>query len=665
MKCNFFCFCLRIREGFTLTELKKGGFAVTIGIQIRNQQITTEKTRCIVANSVNFVSAVCSFDEEWQGCAKHVVFTNGDISKTVTVSDGEKFAVPYEVLVPGRLEISAVGYGEKGEMRITTRKMQIPLMVYASGDIKGGESSGYTPELWEKISAMVGDVDTLEVDAKTLVDAVNLIAKAENADGIVLQKDDSGFFATEEENDGDTVFYLHDKADLEKSQNVMKLSANILSFSRDGGETFSCVLSADGEVSDALAAAFEEHGENFENPHKVTAEQVGAAAETRRINGHSLESDVYITAADVGAVSQGRKINGKTLETDITLGAADVGAIPATRKINGKALDEDITLTASDVGAEVSGSFSEKLGAHNADEQAHGDIRVVLTKLQERINAISDSDDVTLDQLSEIVSYIKDNKSVIEAVTTGKVSVSDIVNDLDTSAADRPLSAAQGRALKILGDEHAGNAENPHNVTAQQTGAAPAGYGLGGAQRITADKLDSTTAPGWYYMSESEEVTLGGASTKYWRVIVDAYGTGTQHCRQTAVTPNGKAILRRICSGGQWGEWEHEEPNMTAGTEYRTTERWNGKAVYTKLIDFGAMPNGTTKSLDIGINAENIVRCSEKVLSPSGYGIPLPYFLADGTLQAKYQFYGTKIQVYTAADYSAGSAQFRIWYIKD
>jgi hypothetical protein len=70
-----------------------------------------------------------------------------------------------------------------------------------------------------------------------------------------------------------------------------------------------------------------------------------------------------------------------------------------------------------------------------------------------RLNALADSDDTTLDQLSEIVAYIKSNKSLIEGITTNKVSVSDIIDNLTTSLANKPLSAAQGVVLKALIDD--------------------------------------------------------------------------------------------------------------------------------------------------------------------------------------------------------------------
>ena len=44
--------------------------------------------------------------------------------------------------------------------------------------------------------------------------------------------------------------------------------------------------------------------------------------------------------------------------------------------------------------------------------------------------------------MSEVVAYIKSNKSMIDAITTSKVSVADIVNNLTTNISNKPLSAA-------------------------------------------------------------------------------------------------------------------------------------------------------------------------------------------------------------------------------
>lgn len=121
--------------------------------------------------------------------------------------------------------------------------------------------------------------------------------------------------------------------------------------------------------------------------------------------------------------------------------AAEVGARPSTW-----------TPSASDVGADPSGTAASKISEHNTADGAHNDIRLLITGLTNRLNALADSDDTTLDQLSELVAYIKDNRELIEGITTDKVNVTDIINNLTTNATNKPLSAAQGVALKALID---------------------------------------------------------------------------------------------------------------------------------------------------------------------------------------------------------------------
>ena len=68
---------------------------------------------------------------------------------------------------------------------------------------------------------------------------------------------------------------------------------------------------------------------------------------------------------------------------------------------------------------------------HNSSDISHNDIRETLLNLSTRLNTLADSDDETLDQLSEIVAYIKNNKTLIDGITTSKISVSDIINTID------------------------------------------------------------------------------------------------------------------------------------------------------------------------------------------------------------------------------------------
>lgn len=112
---------------------------------------------------------------------------------------------------------------------------------------------------------------------------------------------------------------------------------------------------------------------------------------------------------------------------------------------------------------------------HNSSPTAHSDIRSLITGLTNRLNALADSDDTTLDQLSEIVAYIKSNRTLIESVTTSKVNVSDIVDNLTSTSANKPLSAKQGKTLKDLINSLESSAPSASLTIPKEAGTANAG----------------------------------------------------------------------------------------------------------------------------------------------------------------------------------------------
>lgn len=90
------------------------------------------------------------------------------------------------------------------------------------------------------------------------------------------------------------------------------------------------------------------------------------------------------------------------------------------------------------------------INVHDSSNSAHSDIRTIVLELEKKLNGIADSDDTTLDQLSEIVSYIKSNKTLIDQITTSKINVADIVDNLSSDNTNKPLSAKQGKVLNQL-----------------------------------------------------------------------------------------------------------------------------------------------------------------------------------------------------------------------
>lgn len=95
-------------------------------------------------------------------------------------------------------------------------------------------------------------------------------------------------------------------------------------------------------------------------------------------------------------------------------------------------------------------ALDSTMSTHNISNSSHSDIRLLISELTTRLNTLADSDDTTLDQLSEIVAYIKNNKSLIDGITTSKINVSDIIDDLTTNSGEKVLSAKQGTVLKGL-----------------------------------------------------------------------------------------------------------------------------------------------------------------------------------------------------------------------
>lgn len=135
--------------------------------------------------------------------------------------------------------------------------------------------------------------------------------------------------------------------------------------------------------------------------------------------------------------------------------------------------------------------------------------------------------------------------------------------------------------------QHSVDKANPHSVTAEQVGAAPAGYGLG-AHAIFVNNLDDAKINGWYQFSGS--VTIDSATLWHPRIFViagDELNLTQELYPISAYGVSTNSKLRRRCHDGAWQPWEWENPPMVADVEYRTTERIDSKAVFKKKNNSG------------------------------------------------------------------------------
>lgn len=168
------------------------------------------------------------------------------------------------------------------------------------------------------------------------------------------------------------------------------------------------------------------------------------------------------------------------------------------------------TYTASEVGADATGTAESKVSAHNVSDTAHNDIRLLVQGLTERLNALADSDDTTLDRMSEIVSYIKYNRSMINGIDTNKVDVSDIVNNLTSNNTNKPLSAKQGRVLKSLIDGIVIPEKLPNPYPLTFAGGASGSYD--GSEALTIN-IPSGGDASTYYVTPEQFGAIGDGVT--------------------------------------------------------------------------------------------------------------------------------------------------------
>lgn len=206
--------------------------------------------------------------------------------------------------------------------------------------------------------------------------------------------------------------------------------------------------------------------------YKVTANDIARyVSRNKHLANRYVPLDSKGTANGVAPLNQNKKVDGKYITYGSSANTAYEGSAGKIleQNLDNHLLDDDAhgyntkikneITRAKNVEKVLSDNITKEItdrnnaiSTHNTSTTAHEDIRNLISNITTRLNALADSDDTTLDQLSEIVSYIKSNRTLIENVTTNKINVSDIVDKLNSTATNKPLSAKQGKILKDLID---------------------------------------------------------------------------------------------------------------------------------------------------------------------------------------------------------------------
>lgn len=100
-------------------------------------------------------------------------------------------------------------------------------------------------------------------------------------------------------------------------------------------------------------------------------------------------------------------------------------------------------------------------------------------------------------------------------------------------------------------------------------------------------------------------------------------------------------------------------------TEQKTGRKWLGKDTYVKVVEFGALPNNTSKRVESGLLNESVVRIWGTA-KYNGDVAPLPSASTNNqyTITLKYDETTHEIIVYTLTDMSIYNADVVIEYTK-
>lgn len=135
---------------------------------VKGQQLQL-RTPLIVADSINYITAKFTFDEDWEGRAVTAFFTQGNNTISAAVVNNEITAEQGINLTAGTWEVKLTGV--KGDSRITAGPVKINVLPFGSVD---GELPDISPTQYEQLLALIGSLDDLTTANKdSIVGAIN------------------------------------------------------------------------------------------------------------------------------------------------------------------------------------------------------------------------------------------------------------------------------------------------------------------------------------------------------------------------------------------------------------------------------------------------------------------------------------------------------------
>lgn len=191
--------------------------------------------------------------------------------------------------------------------------------------------------------------------------------------------------------------------------------------------------------------------------------------------------------------------------------------------------------------------------------------------------------------------------------------------------------------------------------------AAPDGFGLGATSVVLteSDDLDNVTGNGWY--SWGTPAPANAPTLIHFDGDPDYCAMLMINSSQIVVSGNQRNnMAMRTKNNRGWSPWEYVNPPMQLGVEYRTTERFLGKPVYVKAINFGAVAIGLNQ-VSFMSDVDRPIRCYAML---TNMNTTIPWIGTPGTDQSFCSINGANARIQSTAAFPAGAVVFVGYYYK-
>lgn len=172
----------------------------------------------------------------------------------------------------------------------------------------------------------------------------------------------------------------------------------------------------------------------------------------------------------------------------------------------------------------------------------------------------------------DLLRIIQDAQTAAGNAQTTAGNAQTTADNSQTTATSAQTAAMNAQTAT---NNHKNDKSNPHSVTAEQIGAAPAGLNEGTVQSVTSDAALNSALATAYNNAANHSVTFkmihvnaSGLSlcSGSWQFIINrtdvSYGTIYGTCY------NDNGFVYRILQGGTWGEWQRYSPSYFAPGGY-------------------------------------------------------------------------------------------------